>query len=717
MRAPFLLALALLCTTGSAQHADPLAARSLRLFREASAAPALEHAVAHATTATLDEAVLQRILLVKPAAFTLAVPHNGSVWTVELERKEVSVPGMQVLTDQGVYTGQVGGMHYRGRLSGDGGSLAAFSFFHGKVIGVISSLALGDVVVGPLQGDAARHVIYSAHDLRTTFAKACSMPPTEAAETPAHAAGTAANDRSEQCLRIYYELSDQLYAGNGSDLGATMDWLTAVHNIVATVFANEGITIAISEVFIWTTPMPFPMNDPLNDVGAFAAYRNTFNGDIAYCLNISGASGAANLANLCNHPYAGSDIQLAYEQLPLFSFTVNNMAHELGHAAGSPHTHDCAWNGNNTQIDDCGNEGLPFPPIGCYDPENPIIPPLGEGTIMSYCAAALAAGFGPQPRQRMLDHMAASPCLGTDCITSCVNTVDSLRAEDITPFSAHIAFRSSDPAVTSWEIRILGPFLEPLTDWLTITEPAYDATGLTPGWFHRAEVRTTCPAPFSGYMVRYVEFLAPTTECGIQITDLGEGMPYLYDCIAAPRTFVPYGPGIAVTLEFSVFAVEPDSDFFMVYNGPDVNSPIIGEFTGTTVPPSITSTAPGGELTVAFRCDRLEWQKYQGWVYTVSCGEQIITGAADATVQGVPLRYYPVPAQDLLHVEYLLPVAGPVDMRLLDMQGRSVAAPIAARRAAGRHTESIGLSSLASGNYVLRLTTPGCSTTVRFMKQ
>src|SRR5690606_8460773 len=39
--------------------------------------------------------------------------------------------------------------------------------------------------------------------------------------------------------------------------------------------------------------------------------------------------------------------------VPVYSWDVTCSTHEMGHNLGSPHTHNCAWNGNNTAIDNC----------------------------------------------------------------------------------------------------------------------------------------------------------------------------------------------------------------------------------------------------------------------------------------------------------------------------------------------------------------------------
>lgn len=78
-----------------------------------------------------------------------------------------------------------------------------------------------------------------------------------------------------------------------------------------------------------------------------------------------------------------------------YFWDVEVTTHEMGHTLGSPHTHACYWNGNNTAIDGCYTlEGSCAMPVPQY--------PVGGGTIMSYChltstGIAFANGFGPQP--------------------------------------------------------------------------------------------------------------------------------------------------------------------------------------------------------------------------------------------------------------------------------------------------------------------------------
>ena len=78
---------------------------------------------------------------------------------------------------------------------------------------------------------------------------------------------------------------------------------------------------------------------------------------------------------------------------PNYSYNIQNVAHEVGHVLGLRHTHACVWNGNNSQIDDCGNvianngnktaEGN-----NCFTPSSPILPGA-NGTIMSFATTSL----------------------------------------------------------------------------------------------------------------------------------------------------------------------------------------------------------------------------------------------------------------------------------------------------------------------------------------
>lgn len=58
---------------------------------------------------------------------------------------------------------------------------------------------------------------------------------------------------------------------------------------------------------------------------------------------------------------------------------------------------------------------------------------------------------------------------------------------------------------------------------------------------------------------------------------------------------------LTITLSVQAFGLEEDWDFLTVYDGEDLDAPIIGEYTGTTISDIITSS--GGSLLIEFRSD------------------------------------------------------------------------------------------------------------------
>lgn len=122
------------------------------------------------------------------------------------------------------------------------------------------------------------------------------------------------------------------------------------------------------------------------------------------------------------------------------------MTHELGHSMGSHHTHACVWNGNDTAIDGCSTSYG-----GCT---TPTYQPFGEGTIMSYCGANFAAGFGEQPANAIIQHINNSTCLGSDCINSCINTVGFIDISNITQNSAVVNWPDSNTNNNQWDISV-----------------------------------------------------------------------------------------------------------------------------------------------------------------------------------------------------------------------------------------------------------------------
>ena len=209
-----------------------------------------------------------------------------------------------------------------------------------------------------------------------------------------------------------------------------------MHNNISTLYANDGITVALSEVFVWTTTDPFS-GSPSQILNQFRNYRTTFNGDVAQLLRNPATTSIAWVDALCStYKYSYSGVNSFYNDVPTYSWNIEAMTHEIGHNLGSPHTHACAWNGNNTAIDGCGPAYSSSTNEGCNAPL-----PTNGGTIMSYCHLVqsvginFANGFGEQPGAIIRSRINASGCLGINCVTSCQSTITAISMSSVSALS------------------------------------------------------------------------------------------------------------------------------------------------------------------------------------------------------------------------------------------------------------------------------------------
>ena len=301
------------------------------------------------------------------------------------------------------------GKYYHGVINNDPSSLVSISVFKNEIVGLIST-SHGNYVIGKLKGDVnGKHIIYNDTDLTTSNPFECRTEDDGIVYTREQLNFEGGSRDIGDCVRIYIEIDDDIVTDKGGTTPAT-NYITGLFNEVFTIYANDGMSLVISEILAWDTPSPY--NGSLT---LFQAYTDTFNGDLSHYVSYRGSGGvAAGFAGICNpNPDLSkcfSSIYDTYAVVPTYSWSVMVCAHEMGHLIGSRHTHGCVWNGNGTAIDGCGfnTEGsCPFP-VPQYPP--------GGGTIMSYChlrpvGINLSLGFGPQPTSVLLWTINNATCL------------------------------------------------------------------------------------------------------------------------------------------------------------------------------------------------------------------------------------------------------------------------------------------------------------------
>lgn len=105
------------------------------------------------------------------------------------------------------------------------------------------------------------------------------------------------------------------------------------------------------------------------------------------------------------------------------------------------------------------------------------------------------------------------------------------------------------------------------------------------------------------------------TECSGTLFDSGGPANY-QDSTHSTLTIAPAGAQ-SVTLSFTTFAFEPNYDFLTIYDGWDTLAPVIGSFTGYTLPNGGTITSTSGALTLVQTSD--EGVNDTGFVATWIC--------------------------------------------------------------------------------------------------
>ncbi|XP_077982379.1 uncharacterized protein LOC144437329 [Glandiceps talaboti] len=97
------------------------------------------------------------------------------------------------------------------------------------------------------------------------------------------------------------------------------------------------------------------------------------------------------------------------------------------------------------------------------------------------------------------------------------------------------------------------------------------------------------------------------------------GYPSYYSDSQHCSYYITTASGLPIMLTFIVLATEYDYDYVYVYDGPTTSSPIIGEYTGTSIPTPIFST--GSDLAIVFWSDSSSTDQGFYAIYTTITGD------------------------------------------------------------------------------------------------
>jgi hypothetical protein len=656
--------------------------------------------VTDATLATIKTTVVNDIVANKYEFIELSFPYNGSIVKLDLYKVNLFAEGFHVDTDKAKNIAYEKGVHYRGIVKGDYNSVASFNFFPNELNGVASNNELNNLVIGKLNkiNNVNDYIVYSDSKMQVGSGFECSYKDDESLHNDEP---TIVNREvnSLKCVTMYFEIDYNLFQLNGSDTATTTNWMTSVFNNVQSLYNADDITISLKSMFIWTT------QDPYEGIGTssvdylfkFNEVRPVFDGDLGQLLgNDPGGLGgvAVGINRLCSqNNFSYSDIDtITVENIPTYSWTILVITHEFGHLLGSRHTHACAWNGNNTAIDGCGQQSG-FNEGNC--PQAPIPSTTVKGTVMSYChlisgvGVNFSNGFGSQPRNTILNAVNNGPCLSTDCINTCINTVSSISINNVGLDTATVSWVDSS-TFTAWKVRVY-PFGATPGSWVTVTTNNYVVNGLNSNSYYVAEISPSCAAGLEIGGRRLIFVTAANFCSGIQFTDSGGPTGNYTNMETVIRTIIPDVANNNIVLTFSAFSLEVDYDYLYVYNGNSTAATLMnpGGSTGTTIPGPFVSSATDGSLTVKFYSDQGVIDT--GFIATISCSPNLNINSNNY----IDFNYYPNPSNGKVTINSKTAIN--------QIQVYNVTGQLLLDKNLNETTTNVDISAFAQGTYFFKL--------------
>ncbi len=394
----------------------------------------------HAIYLNYDVNSVDRIMKSNNPELVISIPvSTDRSFDVILEEVEVLAPGYYTETSDGriIYPDRSKIKIMKGRVSDDPSSIASVTIMNGQLKAIFSD-AWGNYVLGELPGENSIYTLYNDQTLKIINQYECGT------EQSFHEIQNPNSNRKydiesqnngSECVSIYVEADYETYQSHNSSVQNVTDYIIDLvaqsaiiyDNNTGTAGASRSISTVLASSFVWTSADPFANTfstlQILEDFGEFR--QDNVDGRLKHFISTRGLGGGVawigvlcddyftfwadwdgNGVNELHHagPYAVSaGLNTSFNSYPVYSWDVEVFAHEMGHNFGSPHTHNCSWDGG--AIDGCG------PAAGYSEGCNADLPPPGGGTVMSYChllggvGINLANGFGEQPGQLLYDQL------------------------------------------------------------------------------------------------------------------------------------------------------------------------------------------------------------------------------------------------------------------------------------------------------------------------
>lgn len=656
----------------------------------------------------------------------ISLPYNGKTISIQLtENTVVFDKGFHVTDENFKSFDYQPGKYYKGIIEGDTNSLVGISIFDDEVIGVISSDTYGNLTLGALKNadgsskkNATEYILYSDRNLPMQnlgeFCGADQVPENQNFDFD-FTSNKSTNFETNFIPTMYLEIDYNIYQFHGRDMQKVMDFVTATYNNVQLLYANDDIQVALRSVMVWTSQDPYQSvgNSSLAYLEKFRKTRASFDANVGQLVGVDpgGLGGIAYVSALCgSNNYSYSDISnlTVVPDVPTYHWNTMVITHEFGHNLGSSHTHACVWNGNNTAIDNCvATEG------GCTSAEG--IPADG-GTIMSYChlqsvGINLAKGFGPQPRQRIIDYINSRTCLPSDLNDVNITYHPIYEVKNLTQNSADIHITLNNDEIISWDYK-LSRFNQGIpTTWTRVENSnVINLTGLDPNTYYRLRIRNAKDVSNNAGVDLVVVTDGDFCSNTLQFVDFGGPNTRYIPNENWVRTLMPQTAGSKIKVAFNAFNTEAGNDILRVYDGVNVEATELTPTAGlsgniTTNLPTYEATNEQGALTFKFVSDN--GVQADGWVADVSCS---VLGLNDENGKALDFSYYPNPVQDELNFVSKNPFSS---IEIYSVDGKKVLANSYKKV----YSTNVSMKQLPKGTYVVVVNFEGKSTSFKIVKK
>ena len=221
------------------------------------ATPALNDPnVPNAQFTLFQEEEASNLLQQPPNAIALVVSTDREQFVLELFKVELSAPGFSLKLarpNQGADEISTG-VYYRGMVKGQSGSLVSLSIYADEVLGLISIPGRSNLTLAKYRSPKIKtpglHVLYAEDQMPKHHDFHCYTPDGQRGYSANELEDSPELRSANSCVNLYLEVDYDIFKDKGG-LDATHRYIMSVFNEVASLYANERISLNLSQLYIW----------------------------------------------------------------------------------------------------------------------------------------------------------------------------------------------------------------------------------------------------------------------------------------------------------------------------------------------------------------------------------------------------------------------------------------------------------------------------------